>query len=154
MYRLIIAFILVLSIFSPSNGRSSEPHSNDEIYISFYNRTVKHLLPQFRIPRTQDLKYAWSWKNSFVYKTTDNEKKYKAPYWTKGFFNGDDIIDFAYILINKNDNKKYLFAILSIGNQYKPILLQDEHDDEMGVATQHQERDIGSLVRTIPQRSM
>jgi len=39
-------------------------------------------------------------KGSYVYKTTDDEKKNKAPYGTKGRFTDDDIEDYAYILIN------------------------------------------------------
>ena len=130
-------FTFILSMFFLSfinTGWAQE--NNDSAYISFYDKTVNQLLPCCRIPVDNDFRHAWKLKDSYVYKTTDDEGKYKAPYWTKGYFNQDDIIDFAYVLINKENQKKLLYAIISEEDGYKAILLEGAHDEEMGLATQ------------------
>jgi hypothetical protein len=74
--------------------------SNDQTYILFFEQTVSRLLPGYRCPGDADQNLYWKMKGSYVYKTTDDEKKNKAPYGTKGRFTDDDIEDYAYILIN------------------------------------------------------
>ena len=141
MYKTLVAVVMFFVIFSPGNGRSNDDLSTiDKEYISFYSKIVETILPQYRLPQESDYKSYWKYKESYVYKTRDNENKQKAPYWTKGFFNEDKIIDYAYILINRRNGKKSLYAILSVENEYKPILLEDKIDEEMGVATQQKGR--------------
>jgi len=132
------ASLMVILFISISHvGIAEEIQNNsDDLYLSFYKKTVSRLLPNYRLPQERDYKTYWKHKNSYIYKTKDDEGKYKAPYWTKGFFNEDGKIDYAYILIKKNDGKKYLYAILSRKENYVAKLLDDNFEIEMGVATQ------------------
>lgn len=131
-----IGFLIFLLIAFPYMSYSVEVDSNNKVYVSFYDKIVKHLLANYRLPQEKDFKFGWKQKESYAYQSTDDENKVKAPYWTKGFFNEDEAIDFAYILINKQDNKKYLYAIISEGVKYRAIQLGKGNDFEMGTATQ------------------
>jgi hypothetical protein len=131
MIRIAIFFIAFLAssfVYAEDN--------NDEHYIHFFNQIVSRILPGYRYPGDADLKFAWKMKGSFVYLTKDDEKKDKAPWWTKGLFNDDDIEDYAFILINLKNKKKYLYAFISTAKGYVPVLLKDAHDGELGLATQ------------------
>lgn len=108
---------------------------NSDGYIAYFNANIAKELTQYRLPIPSDFTYYWKFKDSYVYKTTDGEGKIKAPYWTKGYFNDDSVVDYAYILINKDNQKKVLIAMLSDGKRYVPVIL-DTFDGEMGVATQ------------------
>lgn len=110
--------------------------TNDDHYLSFFNETVRDLLPDHRLPRESDFRSYWSFFNSFVYRTRDDRDSTKAPFWTKGLFNDDDDGDFAFIVIDERAGAKKLFAILSASDGYRAVLLDDETDEEMGLATQ------------------
>ncbi|MDH3975933.1 MAG: hypothetical protein OEV42_16790 [Deltaproteobacteria bacterium] len=131
----LLIVLIILSVSQIGEAKKVE-EKNDNIYLSFYKKTVSELLPEYRLHDEEDYQSYWKHKNSYVYKTKDDEGNYKAPYWTKGFFNEDETIDFAYILINKQNNKKYLFAIVSEGEKYKAIQLGEGNNLEMGIATQ------------------
>jgi hypothetical protein len=133
-YPMIRTVFVFLPLLTASFVYAEE--TNDLHYIQFFNQTVSRILPGYRYPGDADLKLAWKMKGSFVYKTEDDAKKTKAPWWTKGLFNDDDIEDYAYILINLKNNKKYLYAFISTEKGYVPVLLKDAHDGELGLATQ------------------
>ena len=117
--------------------------SDDFVYLSFFNETVSKMLPGYRIPVESDLGYYWKEKESFVYKSEDNDGNSKAPYWTKGYFNNDKAIDFAYILINKNDKLKYPYAFISTNEgNYQTLQLDGPVEFDMGIATQ----DAGNII--------
>jgi len=130
MRQIILLLIALLSI------KTANAENNDAAYISFFNKTVTGLLPNFRYPQDSDLKYDWKAKDSYVYKTKDDEGKHKAPYWTKGLFNNDEVTDYVYILISNKDNLKYTYAFLSKGKEYEVVLLDNTGKYEMGLATQ------------------
>ena len=109
---------------------------NDDRYLSFFNETVSELLPDHRLPRESDFRSYWRSFNSFVYRTRDDQDSTKAPFWTKGLFNDDNELDFAFIVIDERDGAKKLFAILSATDGYRAVLLDEEIDEEMGLATQ------------------
>jgi hypothetical protein len=129
----IITFMLCMLIVADPTVAEE---NNDQKYIDFFNTTVTKLLPGYTYPTEADLRFAWKMKGSFVYTTEDDERRQKAPFWTKGLFNDDDVIDYVYDLINTQDKKKYLYAFITSPKGYIPVLLQDAHDDELGLATQ------------------
>src|SRR6266545_5577890 len=108
----------------------------DRVYLAFFERTAASLVSGYRLPSDGDFKNYWTHYGSFVYKTRDDADSTKAPYWTKGDFNNDGIVDYTYILIRTTDGSKSLFAFLSNGNRYSSISLQEGFQDEMGLATQ------------------
>jgi len=127
------------SVAGPAQGGDCGPkplQCADRIYVAFFQGTAARLVPGYRLPDERDLGDLWSAFDSFVYKTTDDTDSTKAPYWTKGDFNNDGTIDFAYILIRDTDRSKSLFAFVSTGERYTPLLLREGFDEEMGLATQ------------------
>jgi hypothetical protein len=128
MYRLSI-IILILAI-------SVSAEADDKKYVSFFNSVAFELVLEYRLPAPSDMKNAWKWKDSYTYKTKDGNGQYKAPYWTSGDFNGDGVIDYAYILIHRKSKKKQLFAFVSSGSGFLKKMLGESHEYEMGVATQ------------------
>ena len=128
MFRFIVSIFLCGHIFFAEAGVDK--------YITFFNSTGAKLAKEYRLPVSNDMKYAWKAKGSYTYKTKDSSGNYKAPYWTSGYFNGDKKIDYAYILISRNKNEKQLIAFVSSNNDYVAIKLGDSHIYEMGVSTQ------------------
>ena len=108
----------------------------DNEYVSFFNSTGKHLVIDYRLPISSDMKQAWKAKDSYTYKTKDSSGNYKAPYWTSGDFNGDQKIDYAYILVSRSSNENQLIVFISSEIDYIAIKLGNSHNYEMGVATQ------------------
>lgn len=128
MHRFIL-FVVTLGIsFSVVAGENE--------YVSFFKSIGEGLVKDYRLPISSDMKYDWKKKEGYPYKTKDSSGKYKAPYWTKGDFNGDNKIDYAYILISRKNNEKQLITFLSSDNNYVAIILGDSHIYEMGIATQ------------------
>ncbi len=112
------------------------------------NRRIRFISPSSRIPREASSPDTASrlrptsgnyWKyynNRLVYGTEGHDRKPKAPFWTDGYFNADDRRDFAYILIHESTGKKSLVVFLSDRSGYGPVILQEDFDEEMGLATQ------------------
>src|SRR6266550_7342337 len=125
--------------FSANAGQCELPQPlqcADRLYLTFFERTAASLVSGYRLPSNGDFENYWTDYGSFVYKPRDDADSTKAPYWTKGDFNNDGIVDYAYILIRTADGSKSLFAFLSNGNQYSSISLQEGFQEEMGLATQ------------------
>ncbi len=110
----------------------------DTAYLDFFERTVSRMLTGYRLPGASDFKHAWKQYNihQAPYQTQDHDGRTKAPFWTSGFFNADKDLDYAYILLDKWNGKKILVAILSDQGAYRTVTLDDDFDDEMGLATQ------------------
>jgi len=60
----------------------------------------------------------------------------RLPFGRTGTSNADDRRDFAYILIHESTGKKSLVVFLSDRSGYGPVILQEDFDEEMGLATQ------------------
>ncbi len=101
----------------------------------FIQQHGKEILKNYRIPEGQDLSYWGTDKNSYFYKSKDAFAKTKAPYWTNGYFNQDEILDYAYILFKRDHNKPFLIAFLSdTSTSYKSYII-DESEKTVCVAT-------------------
>ena len=107
----------------------------DDEYLTFYENVAKTLLPGYRLPREEDFASYWSRFPSYVYGTHDDQNDRKAPFWTKGLFNDDEVVDFAFIVLDEDDRSKNLFAIVSTATGYRTILLDDTFDEELGLQT-------------------
>lgn len=129
VYRFFIFLIIVATSISVEAGE------ND--YLDFFNTVASKLVAEYRLPIDSDMKNEWKMKEGYPYKTTDGSGMQKAPFWTSGDFNGDGKVDYAYILIHRNGNKKQLFAFISEGSNYLAFLLGEASDYEMGLATQN-----------------
>jgi len=110
----------------------------DRVYLAFFEETAASLVPGYRLPAARDFGEYWSAFGSFIYKTRDDSDSTKAPYWTRGDFNNDGTTDFAYILIRNTDGAMVLFAFVSSADGYNVITLDDDIEQEMGLATQGQ----------------
>jgi hypothetical protein len=111
--------------------------ASDWIYLGFFEDTAGSLLAGYRLPSEADFRNYWKYyNNTLVYGTEGHDRKPKAPFWTDGFFNADDKLDFAFILIHETTGKNSLVVFLSDKSGYRPVLLQEDFDEEMGLATQ------------------
>jgi len=111
--------------------------ASDSIYLRFFEDTARRLLAGYRLPSEADFRNYWKYYNNrLVYGTEGHDRKPKAPFWTDGYFNADDRRDFAYILIHESTGKKSLVVLLSGQSGYRPVILQEDFDEEMGLATQ------------------
>ena len=109
----------------------------DAVYLRFFEDTARSLLAGYRLPSEADFRNYWKYyNNTVVYGTEGHDRRPKAPFWTDGFFNADDRLDFAYILIHETTGKKSLVVFVSDQSGYRPVLLQEDFDEEMGLATQ------------------
>ncbi len=109
----------------------------DTVYLPFFEDTARSLLAGYRLPAEADFRNYWKYYNNrLVYGTEGHDRKPKAPFWTDGYFNADDRRDFAYILIHESTGKKSLVVFLSDQSGYRPVILQEDFDEEMGLATQ------------------
>ncbi len=121
---------------APTSADTAYLQPADRRYLRFFDSTVARLLPGYRLPRRSDFKSYWKQSKSFVYRTRDDDSATKAPFWTKGLFNSDERVDFAYILVHEASAKKSLFVLLSDSGGYRVVRLEEEFDEEMGLATQ------------------
>jgi hypothetical protein len=111
--------------------------ASDSIYLRFFGETAKNLLTGYRLPSEANFRNYWKYYNNrLVYGTEGHDRKPKAPFWTDGYFNADDRRDFAYIVIHKSTGKKSMVVFLSDHSGYRPVILQEDFDEEMGLATQ------------------
>jgi hypothetical protein len=109
----------------------------DTLYVGFFEDTAKNLVTGYRLPVESDFRNYWKYyNNKLVYGTEGHDRKPKAPFWTDGYFNADDRRDFAYILIHQSTGTKSLVVFLSDQSGYRPVILQKDFDEEMGLATQ------------------
>jgi len=126
--------LFVISCFCCSQANVTN-NKNDE-YLVFLNTHGNPITENFHLPIGDDLSYWGTDPNTFFYKTTDNTDNHKAPYWTKGDFNYDGIIDRVYILFNNDrDNKAKIFAFVSKEKQFYNIKDLSYAQKNMGVST-------------------
>jgi hypothetical protein len=95
----------------------------DNIYIDFISKHGKSILRTYRLPSGSDLSYWGTARNTYFYKIPNKPVEVKAPYWTRGYFNDDGLIDYIYILFKHEDNEAYLIGFLSEGSIYKDYLI-------------------------------
>ncbi len=109
----------------------------DSIYLRFFERSGGSLLAGYRLPVESDFRNYWTYySNRLIYGTEGHDQKPKAPFWTDGFFNSDQQLDYAYILIHESTGKKSLVVLLSDTSGYRVVRLEEDFDEEMGLATQ------------------
>jgi hypothetical protein len=114
--------------------RIAKQCSNDE-YKFFFEKYGDDLKNEYHIPFGDDLSYWGTDINTYFYKSTDNKGNYKAPYWTKGDFNDDGIIDRCYLLFHNSRNDVNLFVFLSTKDTMYRIIKVSSANKLMGVST-------------------
>ncbi len=136
---MILRWLIVLGSVLWAGCQAELPHylrEADKPYLTFFNETVSELLSGYRLPSERDFKDYWTYFDSFVYKTEDDEGNHKAPFWTKGDFNDDGQLDYCYILIEEESGIQSFFGFISSESGYRVLLLDDGLESEMGLATQ------------------
>ena len=108
--------------------------SDTDEYITFYIENGTKLIRDYRLPKESDFSYWGTDLDTYFYKSIDYLGQTKPPYWTKGDFNGDGIIDRAYLLFNNKNNSVELFVFVSIKNEYRIMNLSSANKN-MGVST-------------------
>ena len=104
-------------------------------YVEFFNKYKNFEISGFRLPQGDDMSYWGTDKNTYLYKTTDDQGITKEPYWTKGDFNNDGIVDRAYIVFNKNDASAEVFSFVSIDTNSFMIMKISSAAKMMGIST-------------------
>ncbi len=92
------------------------------------------VLETYRVPRDSDLSYWGTDIDTYFYKTLDSDMDQKAPFWTKGDFNGDSRPDYLYILFHRKHDKAWLIGFMSSEESYRPISIEPS-DKTMAVET-------------------
>lgn len=127
-----VASFFLSSLTSPLADQSTR----DSIYVKFFQK-VKSLVPNLQLPESKNFASYWKYTEGYPYKTTDHSGNFKAPYWTSGFWNEDQRVDFAYILVEEaSPSNKYLYAFVSRGEEYEAFRLAGPFQEEMAVATE------------------
>ncbi len=130
----LIIICIVMIPMATSSCRNAKQRSSNE-YISFFENYGGYLKNEYRIPFGDDLSYWGTDINTYFYKSTDNEGNYKAPYWTRGDFNDDGIIDRCYLLFHNGRNDVNLFVFLSTKDTMYRIIKLSSANKFMGVRT-------------------
>ena len=105
-------------------------------YEQFFQRVAPDLIRSYRLPEGDDMSYWGVDSDSYFYKTLDDTGSEKAPYWTKGDFNGDGVIDRCYLLFSNTSDTVGLFAFISVEDGgYQVSLLEPNADMTMGIST-------------------
>jgi hypothetical protein len=119
-------FFLLLIFIQPAFAESE--------YVKFIHQHGKEILKKYRIPEGEDLSYWGTDKNTYFYKSPDGFGKAKAPYWSNGYFNEDEILDYVYILFKRDNNKPFLIGFLYVTSSYKSYII-GESEKTMCAAT-------------------
>lgn len=132
------ALLVVVALAVPAGAAAQASYltPDDSAYLAFYVRNAAPLLPTFRLPLASDMRGAWARYGSRGYTTRDDQDHTKAPYWTKGVFNADGVVDYAFVVIDRRDGSKWLYAVVSEGDGWRALALDGPFTVEMGVATQ------------------
>jgi hypothetical protein len=92
-------------------------------YRSFFYQSAEELVPGFHLPDEAQYGPLWAFVEGPGWETRDGSGETKAEFWTSGEFNGDNTIDFAYILAEQSSDTRALFAFLSTASGYEAIQL-------------------------------
>ena len=87
-------------------------------YRIFFNETAQTYVPGFRLPDESEYGPAWAFVEGQGWQTQDGSGQAKAEFWTSGEFNGDETIDYAYILVDETTETRTLFAFVSTAEGY------------------------------------
>jgi len=127
---ILIVLLTIIVIFSAKSNEHS-----DFDYVGFFKKKGSALQKDYHIPYGDDLSYWGTDKNTFFYKSLDEDGQYKAPYWTKGDFNKDSITDVCYLLFHNREENVDLFVFLSINQKNYQIYKVAPANKLMGVST-------------------
>jgi hypothetical protein len=116
-------------------GGSSCDAQPPETYESFFARYAGELSATHRLPRGDDLSYWGSDQDTVFYRSQDDEGNAKAPFWTKGDFNGDGEIDRAYLLFSMDGSVSLVAFVSRERGNYDQAVLEPNADKTMGVST-------------------
>ena len=88
-------------------------------YRLFFTQTGRALVPGFRLPNESEYGPLWAFVEGQGWQTRDGSGETKAEFWTSGDFNGDAMIDYAFILVEEAADARTLFAFLSTPAGYE-----------------------------------
>ena len=104
-------------------------------YRLFFTRTAADLVPGYWLPPESEYGPLWAAVEGVNWQTRDGSGRTKAEFWTSGEFNGDEELDYAYVLAAVADNERALYAFVSSPGGYEAILLQPNAAPRMWLAT-------------------
>lgn len=91
----------------------------ERTYRNFFNETAQAYVPGFRLPDESEYGPAWALVEGQGWQTQDGSGQTKAEFWTSGEFNGDETMDYAYILVDEAAETRTLFAFVSTAGGYE-----------------------------------
>ena len=98
--------------------------ASDSEYLKIIESNGATILETYRIPEGADLSYWGTDRDTYFYKGLDSDLEEKAPFWTKGYFNDDEIPDYLYIMFHRAKNEAFLIGLISSANGYESIVIE------------------------------
>ena len=98
--------------------------ASDSEYLQFIAENGAIVLETYRTPDGDDLEYWGTDRDTYFYKTLDSDLDQTAPFWTKGYFNNDDVPDYVYILFHRTHSEAYVVGFISFGDRYRIVMIE------------------------------
>jgi hypothetical protein len=134
---LVTIFLIIPTTVIGKDFLSPEEVKKEEReYIGFIQKHGKKVLELYRLPTGEDLSYWGVDRKTYFYKSPSATARQKAPFWTNGYFNDDEKLDYVYILFSKKDNSAHLFGFISFKEGYRSYRVS-QADATMCVATDY-----------------
>ncbi len=116
--------VMLLGVVATSLASCTSHSASESEYIEFIEQNGVSVFETFRLPTGEDLSYWGTDKNTYFHKTQDSDLETKAPYWTKGYFNGDNKPDYLYILFRESNNEAHLVGFISSQDSYEKVMIE------------------------------
>ncbi len=133
-----VSIVSLMFMYLPPAFSNGLIKLDDEPYIAFFKNHGKELHSKYTLPNEGHFSFWGTDRNTYIYKTTDDAGNYKPPYWTKGDFNFDGVVDRAYILFERATDKASVFVFVSSRETYDIIRLASASEAD-GICTYIQE---------------
>jgi len=127
------ACVYLLGLAALAAGCSSR--DQERTYRSFFRETAAGLVPGYGLPPESEYGPLWGAVEGMHWESRDGSGRTKAEFWTSGDFNGDSVVDFAYVLSRLADGERALFALLSSAEGYVAVPVARPIEPRMWVQT-------------------